>query len=192
MKLRFTGFKQMCEQDFKKSNMDGVLARDLNITPEENNKTADVTSPGGAIQFKGNKLKALNKLIGLEGDDVALKLIQVVNRNKFGVQIKDITGACNQQGLNIGRDSGPYANRPFPNAPCSPTHDKTWWISAKDWDSIRMPLPSGGGQAGGGMGGGLGGGMGGGGPSPTPPPSLSAAPAGPAGAGGGSPPPPPA
>jgi lysophospholipase L1-like esterase len=51
------------------------------------------------------------------------------------------------------REYGPYAGRPFPHAACSPTNGRTWWISAADWDNIRMPLPSGGGAGGGAPGG---------------------------------------
>lgn len=187
MKLRFTGFRKLCEQDFKSSNMDGVLARDLNITPEKNDGTTDVVSPGSAIQFKGHQLKSLNKLLGIDGEDVAVKLINVLKRNKYGVQIQDITGGCDRDGLNTGREYGHFSDRPFPNAPCSPTNGRTWWISAKDWDNIRMPLPpgQGGGAGGGPMGGGPPmGGMGGG------PPAGGAPPAGPAPSPGGGPPPP--
>ncbi len=196
--MRFTGFRQLCEEgeDFKKSNMDGVLARDLNVVPFSNDKAMDMISPGSAIQFTTNKdpkkntLLKLNKLLGIEGEDVAMKLIRVVQRNKYGVQVEDITGSCDKDGLNQGRGIGPYGDRPFPHMPCSPTSGRTWWISAADWDNIRMPLPPGQGGAGGGgaggpggpMGGGLGGPAGGGAPPPPPP----------GGPGGGATPPPPA
>lgn len=192
MPMRFTGFRILCEapeppkKGFEKSNMDGVLARDLNIVPGSNDKAMDMVSPGSTIQFKGNKLKSLNKIIGIDGDDVALKLIRVVKQNKFGVQIEDITGACDKDGLNTGREFGRFSDRPFPHAPCSPTSGKKWWISGKDWDNIRMPSAGaaggGGGMggAGGGMGGPPGGGMGG---PPMPPPP---------GGGAGGPPSPPA
>jgi hypothetical protein len=188
--MRFTGFRYLCEADFEKSNMDGVLARDLNIVPHDNDTKMDMVSPGAAIQFKGKQLKALNKLLGIDGEDVAIKMIHVVRRNDYGVQIQDITGGCDNKGLNTGRDYGPFADQPFPHAPCSPTNGKVWWISAKDWDNIRMPLPPGSGQQGGGSlggpGGGLGGGLGGGGPMPptpgpaAPPPGGAAAPPPPA------------
>lgn len=161
--MRFTGFRKLLEQgsipdkedegDFKKSNMDGVLARDLNIVPQDNDTKMDMASPGAGVQFKGHHLKRLNKLMGIEGDDVAMKLINVLQRNKYGVQIQDITGGCDKDGLNTGREYGPYAGRPFPHAACSPTNGRTWWISAADWDNIRMPLPSGGGAGGGAPGG---------------------------------------
>lgn len=163
-RLSFKGFKKFCEQgsipppdgepgkgksDFEKSNMDGIFARDLNIVPGSNDKAMDMVSPGSAIEFKGHKLKNLNSMLGIEGADTAIKTIRVVRRNEYGVQIEDVTGGCDKQGLNTGPDSGRFAGQPFPHAACSPTHGQKWWISAKDWDSIRMPLPSGGGAAGG-------------------------------------------
>ena len=175
----------MCEADFQKSNMDGVLARDLNIVPSSDDQS-DMISPGSAIQFKGHHLKRLNRLIGIKGEDVAMKLIRVVQRNKYGVQIEDVTGSCDKDGLNQGRDLGPFSDRPFPHAPCSPTNGRSWWISARDWDNIRMPLPPGQQNAGGGpMGGGLGGmgGPPGGGLTPPAPPGGA-----PPGGGGATPP----
>jgi hypothetical protein len=173
--MRFNGFRQLCEE-FEKSNMDRVLARDLNIIPNNNDDKMDTISPGNAIEFKGHHLKRLNKLIGIDGPDTAMKMVRPIHANKFGVQIEDITGGCDKDGLNTGREYGRFSDQPFPHAPCSPTNGQKWWISAKDWDNIRMPLPPGGGQGGGmgGPGGGLGGpGMGGppapGGGSPPPP-----------------------
>lgn len=139
--MNFTGFKMMCERDFEKSNMDGILARDFNVVPNDNDKRTDTISPGGAISFHGHKLKALNKTIGLE-DDTAMKLVRVVYKNKNGVQIEDVTGGCDKDGLNVGRGLGRFSDRPFPHAACSPTSGQKWWISAKDWDNIRMPLPN--------------------------------------------------
>lgn len=177
-------------RDFEKSNVTGVLARDLNIVPGSNDEAMDMPSPGGAIQFTTNKdpkkntLLKLNKLLGIEGEDVAMKSIRIIRRNKYGVQIQDVTGSCDKDGLNQGRGLGPYSDRPFPHMPCSPTSGRTWWISAADWDNIWMPLPpgqGGAGGAGGGMGG-PGGGLGGpagGGAAPPPPPG---------GAGAGAPP----
>lgn len=174
---RFVGFRRLCE-DFEKSSMNSILARDLNIVPGDNDTKMDMISPGNAIQLKGNGLKGLNKLIGIE-DDVAMKLIRVINRNNYGIQIEDVTGGCDKEGLNTGRDYGWFSGQPFPHAPCSPTNGKKWWISAKDWDNIRMPLPPGQQQQGGGGGlggppmgggGGLGGPPMGGGMPPTPAP----------------------
>ncbi len=205
--MRFTGFRRLCEQDgtmppapqdpgqskpkpkhdFEKSNMDGVLARDLNIVPKSNDGPMDMIAPGSGIEFKGKHLKRLNDLLGIEGHDVAMKLIRVLQRNDYGVQIEDVSGGCDSQGLNTGREYGPLAGRPFPHMACSPTNGHKWWISAKDWDNIRMPLPPGGGGGAGGpggMGGPPGGGMGGGGGPPPPPGAGEPAP-------GGGPPPPP-
>lgn len=184
--MRFTGFKQLCESDFEKSNMTKILARDLNIVPGSNDKSMDSISPGSAIEFKGGHLKSLNKLLGIEDHDVAMKLIRVINRNDYGVQIEDVSGACDNQGLNTGRGIGRFADRPFPHMPCSPTNGQKWWVSAKDWDHIQMPLPPGGGAAGGG-----GPPMGGmGGPPMGGPPMGGPPPGGPPGAGGAAPPPP--
>lgn len=192
--LRFTGFRKLCEEaadyqdqeknlghtgkgDFQKSNMDGVKARQLNIIPGKNDY-ADMLA-GGNIDLTGDKLKKFNKMMGFE-DDAAMKKLRIIKRNDYGVQVEDVTGACDNQGLNQGRDGpGTFASRPNVHAPCSPTNGRKWWISAKDWDFVRMPLPPGGGAAGGGGGMGMpGGGPPGGG---APPP----------GGGGAAPPPPP-
>lgn len=184
--MRFTGFRLLCEK-FEKSNMDGVLARDLNIIPGDNDTKMDLASPGAAIQFHGKKLKGLNKLLGIHGEDNAIKMIKVINRNKFGVQIEDVTGGCDKDNLNIGREYGHFSDRPFPHAACSPTNGKKWWISAKDWDNIRMPLPPGQQGGNGGMSPPMGGGMPMGGPpmaagmpgsAPPPPPPPPTAPPG--------------
>lgn len=191
MRMRFTGFRQMCEAeeqedqgDFQKSNMDKVLARDLNILPGNNDDKMDMVAPGGAVEFKGEQLKRLNQLLGFDGPDTAMKLVRVINRNDYGVQLEDITGGCDKDMLNKGQDSVRFGDRFFPHAPCSPTHGQKFWVSAKDWDYLRMPLPPGGGGAGGGLGGPPGGGLGGppmGGPPPGGPPPPP---------GGGGPPPP--
>jgi hypothetical protein len=177
MELRFTGFKRLVEDDveFEKSNMDKVLARDLNIVPGDNDKKMDMIAPGGAIEFSGSKLKRLSELLGFK-DDTAMKMISVVRRNEYGVQLKDVTGGCDGKLLNKGREGGRFDGKPFPHAPCSPTDGQIWWISAKDWDYIRMPLPPGGGAGGAPPGG-----------PPGPPPGGGAPPPG-----GGGPPPPPA
>lgn len=190
--LRFTGFKSLCEDatdyqdqeknigtskkgDFQKSNMDGVLAHDLNIIPGNNDQTMDMIM-GANVNFSGHGLKQLNKVLGM-GDNSSPKMIRVKQRNQYGVQIEDITGKCDKNMLNTGRDGpGTFASRPNINMPCSPTSGKTWWISAKDWDFLRMHIPSGAGASGG-----MGGMPGGGGP-----PTVGAPPGG----AGGAPPPP--
>lgn len=189
--LRFKGFRKLCEDatdyqsqekdlgksgkgDFQKSNMDGVMAHDLNIVPGNNDDKMD-TVMGASVSLSGHGLKQFNKLMGFE-DNASMKLIRVKQRNQYGVQIEDISGKCDSNMLNMGRDGpGTFASRPNVHTPCSPTSGRSWWISAKDWDFLRMHIPSGGGAAGGGMGGAP---MGGG--------------AAPAPAGGGAPPPPPA
>lgn len=188
--MRFTGFKSLCEDatdyqdqeksvgktgkgDFQKSNMDGVYAHDLNIIPGKNDDKMD-TVMGATVTLNGHGLKQFNKMMGFE-DNASMKLLRVLKRNQFGVQIEDVSGKCDGESLNTGRDGpGTFGSRPNVHTPCSPTSGRKWWISAKDWDFVRMHIPSGGGGAGG-MGGGMP--MGGGAPPPT---------------GGSAPPPPPA
>lgn len=168
--MRFKGFRTICEADFEKSDMDKVLARDFNIIPKNNDQKTDTFSAGGAIEFKGGRLQKLNKLFGInDAPDTAMKLIRVINQNDYGVQLEDITGACDQNLLNKGRETGRFADRPFPHAACSPTNGQKFWVSAKDWDNIRMPLPS---NSAGGMGGmpPMGGPPPGGAGAPPPPP----------------------
>ena len=127
---RFTGFRTMCEGDFQKSNMDGVLARDFNVVPQINDKAMDMISPGSGIEFKGKHLERLNKLIGIKGVDTAQKLMRVIERNDYGVRIEDISGGCDDKGLSTGMKFGRFSDRPFPHMPCSPTNGQKWWISA--------------------------------------------------------------
>lgn len=184
---RFTGFKKMYEDatdyqdqekdlgktgkgDFQKSNMDGVLAHDLNIIPGNNDDKMDMIM-GATVSLSGHGLKKFNKLMGFD-DNSTMKTIRVVQRNKYGVQIEDVSGKCDSNLLNQGRDGpGTFASRPNVHAPCSPTSGRKWWISAKDWDFVRMHIPAGGG--GGGMGGmpGAGGMPPGGSSAPPPPPT---------------------
>jgi hypothetical protein len=114
--------------------MDGVLARTLNIIP--GNDTMDMIA-GANVSLSGHGLKKLNNLMGFK-DDASTKTFRVLQRNKFGVQIEDVTGKCDQDLLNQGREGpGTFASRPNVYAPCSPTSGQKWWVSAKDWDFVR-------------------------------------------------------
>lgn len=125
--LRFTGFRKLCEDatdyqdeekdlgntgkgDFQKSNMDGVLAHDLNIIPGNNDDKMDMAM-GATVSLSGHGLKQFNKLMGFDDEHSSMKLIRVIQRNKYGVQIEDISGKCDKDGLNQGRD-GPGRLRP--------------------------------------------------------------------------------